>query len=126
MMFEHDLKSHLQAGAGVSALVADRIFPLRLKDGGALPAVTYQVIYGATANSLDGFTSGMVNYQVQLDCWSETYEGALSLAKAVRDRMNTAATAFSAVIRDFPGNDDYEPDTKHYRRILNVSCWHHE
>ncbi len=126
MGFEADLKSHLQGASAVSALVADRIHPQVLPEGSTLPAVTYTAVFGTPQNSLDGFTSTIVNYSVQIDCWAATFDAAAALALAVRARMNTAASSFSTVIREYPLLDDYEPDTKRYRRSLGCSCWHKE
>ena len=126
MSFEAELKSHLQAGAAVTALVADRVHPDVVPEGSSLPVVTYSVIFGAPANCLDGFTGKASNYAVQLDCWAKTHDAAQALALAVRDRMNTAASNFSAYITSFPLVKDYEPDTKRYRYGLQVSCWHKE
>lgn len=126
MSFETDLKTHLQGGASVSALVADRIFPQVVEQGAAMPAVTYTLVFGAPISSLDGFTSTIAQYAVQLDCWAKTHDAAAALALAVRDRMNTAASSFSAVITQDPLIQDYEPDTKRYRHALQVSCHHKE
>lgn len=124
--FEHDFKAHLQAASSVSAIVGEKIFPEVIPQGVSVPAIVYTVIFGEPRNSLDGFTSGLINYQVQVDCWCSTYEQALRLAHAVRDQVNTAYATFKTVIREFPGQSDYEPDTKRYRRMLYLSCWHHE
>ena len=125
MTFETDLKSHLQSDASIAALVNDRIHPRKLKDGESLPVVIYSIIFGETQNSLDGFTSGVVRYRVQVDCWSSIADDANELALAVRDRMNVAASTFKSFIIS-SAIDDYEQDTKRYRRTLEFSCLHTE
>lgn len=126
MSFESELKGHLQGGASVVALVVDRITPVKLADGSAMPAVVYSIIFGNTENSLDGFTSNIVRYRVQIDCWGNLFREVVELALAVRDRMNAPPAAFTCTILSFPGFDTFEEETKKYRRTLEFSCEHRE
>lgn len=126
MSFEADLKAHLQGASAVSALVADRIYPVVVKEGAAMPAISYLLPFGAPENCLDGFTSGLASYSVQIDCWANTHDEATRLAAAVRDRMSTAASTFAGVVNQFPLLDDYESDTKRYRRSIGWSGKHKE
>jgi hypothetical protein len=121
MSFESDLKAHLQAGSAVSALVADRIHPGIVPEGSSLPVVTYTHAFGAPEICLDGFTSGVTRYAMQFDCWALTYDEVVALALAVRDRLNTAASTFAVALTEFPSFDDYEPDTKRYRRSIGAA-----
>lgn len=123
MSFEADLKSHLQGDASIVALVADRIYPGIVEEGAnRMPAVVYSLPFGAPENCLDGFTSGVSSYEVQLDCYALTYDETIRLALAVRDRMATAAAqTFACIVTQFPLIDDYEPDTKRYRRSIGCS-----
>ena len=125
MSFESELKTHLDV-ASVTTHVNDRITPVKLKDNSAMPAAVYSIIFAETQNSLDGFTSGVVRYRVQVDCWGSTFTSQVApLALAIRDRMNVDATNFKSVIIG-SALDDYEPETKRYRRTLEFSCWHTE
>lgn len=124
--FVEDFKAHLQADASVVAVVSNRIYPQIVPDRGSIPALTYKVIVGEPANSLDGFTSGMVHYLLQVDCWARSFESARSLALLVRNRVGVKALTFSALVLELPGEDEYEEETKRYRRMLNISCRHHE
>ena len=127
MTFETDLKAHLQADATIVALVADRIFPQIVPEGEAMPALTYTLAFGAPQNSLDGFTSDTTRYVVQLDCWGLTHEARMNLAIAVRNRLGTtASTIKQIVVTEFPIFDDYEPDTKRFRRAIQIAAWHTE
>jgi uncharacterized protein DUF3168 len=126
MSFEADLKAHLQGDATVSATVADRIFPSIVPEGEAMPSITYTHIIGQPENSLDGFTSGLTRYAMQIDCWALTYPAVLALALAVRDRLGTNASTISFVVNEFPLIDDFEPDTKRFRRALGCACWFKE
>lgn len=126
MTFESDLRSHLNVAA-ITSYVGRRIFPSVIPDGETLmPAITYSLITGQPQNSLDGFTSGMTRYVVQIDCWGKTAAAVDSLSVVVRDRMATPAATFRTAITEFPLIDDYEPQTRRYRRSLGCSCLHIE
>lgn len=118
MSFEADLKAHLQAG--LSSLVNDRIYPLLRYSGSTLPALTYSIIADQPQNSLDGFTSGLTKYRVQIDCWAATHPILLTLKSSVKSRMNAAASTFTSIL-EF-GQDVYDEETKLYRSILDFSC----
>lgn len=118
MSFEADLKGHLQAS--LASLVADRIYPMFRAPGSTLPALAYQIISDQPQNCLDGFTSGITKYRVQVDCWSTTHAGLVALKAAVKTRMNTTAATFTSIL-EF-GQDVYEEETKLYRSILDFSC----
>lgn len=125
MSFEADLKTHLST-AQIAALAGDRIYPILRPQDAALPAVTYSHVFGRPSNSLDGYTSGLQRFLMQIDCWAKSYSDVIALAQAVRDRMNTSAATFSTVITEYPLIDDYESDTKLFRRSLSVACWYRE
>lgn len=125
MSFDAELRDHLGVAA-VTAYVGQRIRPGILSDGDGMPAITYSLVSGSPQNSLDGFTSHLVRYSVQIDCWAKTLNAVNSLALVVRDRMNVSASGFKTVITDFPLLDDYENDTRRFRRSLACACWHTE
>jgi hypothetical protein len=83
MGLETGLRALLAADPGVSALVADRIRPLRLAQGETYPAITYQRIACSPRSTLDGAT-GRLRSVVQATCWAESYLEAHALADAVR------------------------------------------
>lgn len=123
MTFESDLKAHLQEDAEISELVADRIYPLIIHEGKTVPAITYTQPSGQPLNSLDGYTSGKRRIDLQIDCWSLSFTTLARLADAVRDRMGMAAANFTPLVTQYPLLEDYEADTKRYRRSIGVSCW---
>jgi hypothetical protein len=124
--FEDDFKAHLQADAALLALVGPKIFPLVIPQGGNVPAITYTVVDGEPRNSLDGWTSNLTNYHVQVDCWAASYETAKVMARLVRNRANLVANNFRSVIIRFPAEIHFEDGTKRYRRMIELSCWHNE
>jgi hypothetical protein len=122
LSFEADLKSHLSGSGGLVALVADRITPVLAKEGSAVPRVTYTLIANDPQSNLDGMDSQLREIHVQIDCWALTYSEVLSMFDAIRTRMDTAASTFKSVALPSVG-DDYEPDTRLYRRMLEFVCW---
>lgn len=126
MSFESEFKGHLQGDATIAGFVGERIHPLIVPEGSAFPVITYTLVFGEPQNSLDGFTSGLRRVSVQIDCWSRTFDRTKDVAEAVVSRLNTAASAFKSVVTEYPTLDDYEPDTKIYRRSIGASCWFSE
>lgn len=124
MNFEDELRAHLIGDATLTALVGERIYPIVRKESSALPALTYLVVIDDAATGLDGFTSGLSNVRVQIDCWALTHREAIALGKIVRNRMFVAATNFKTARSD--GQDLFEDDTRIYRRSLDFSVWFSE
>lgn len=123
MSFEADLKGHLQGSSALTALTADRISPTLREEGTAVPAVTYDVISVDPHNNLAGRDSSLRNYRVQIDCWARTHADALAMFDAIRARMGVSAATFSSVVLATM-IEDFEPDTKLYRRSQDFSCWY--
>jgi hypothetical protein len=96
MTLEEGLRAALAADAGIAALVAGRIRPLRLAQGEAYPALTYQRIAGTPRSTLDGAT-GRLRSLVQVTCWAETYLGAKQLAATVRAFATDATGTWGTV-----------------------------
>lgn len=124
MSFESELKTHL-GDASITALVQDRVYPLTRPQDAAVPAVTYQQITLDPHMNLGGIDASLRQVRLQIDCWALTFDAAAALALAVRDRMNTAASNFRSVLLS-GGLDDYESDTRLYRRMMEFNCWFHE
>ena len=123
MSFEADLKAHLQASAALVALVADRITPVIREEGAAVPAVSYQIVASDPMANLDSMDTALRNIRLQLDCWSRAHSDVVAMADAIRTRMDTAAATFASVALPTLV-DDYESDTRLYRRMLELSCWY--
>jgi hypothetical protein len=123
MTFEADLKTHLAADSGITALVSDRIYPMVVPQGAAMPALTFQHIGGQPMTNLAGGDGNLLNYRVQINCWSDTYLQAQALAELVRTRLQTAASTFKAVATLVP-QDTFEPDPKRFGVYLDFSFWY--
>ena len=110
--------------AGVSALVSNRINPLRLPQGSAFPAVVYsEVSINATptkdSNSRLDFT------RVQIDCLALTYEDASELADAVRDALNVVTpgeyNGVNVFYIEFDNEQEFVDDAANFDGVVQVS-----
>lgn len=79
--------ARLSGAAAVAALVGARIHPLEVPQASTFPAVTYQQVSGPRDHSSRGPT-GTANLRVQVDCWAESYDGAIAVAKVVREALD--------------------------------------
>lgn len=84
---EEGLNTHLRASAAVTALVSNRIRPIRrrAKDGTG-DAITYRRKRGGFQHDLSGGT-GRVHAIVEISCWSQDYDDAKAIAEAVRNEL---------------------------------------
>lgn len=81
------IRAALLADAAVMALCGTRLYPVRLPQAGALPAVVLHLISGVSDQATAGPT-GPVERRLQIDCWGERYGDAAGLATAVRRRLD--------------------------------------
>lgn len=82
-MIHEAVYSRLKNNAGVSAIVAARVYPQKASQGVTLPCVVYQRI-GTSDRLL--FHSGVTKTALsrfQVDCWAKTPAVALQLSQAV-------------------------------------------
>lgn len=90
-----------------------------------MPAATYQTVGGAPANVFET-AAPADNERLQIDCWSESYDQAQSVADAIRAAVEdpNAQTSYGVGIQivSFNGHD-YESDTKRYRVSFDLSIW---
>ena len=112
--------SYLLADRAVSELVGTRLYPERFPAGATMPVVTYQRIFGAEEINHDG-PSGLARARLQLDCWSESYGGAVALGKAVTSALRNYPGARIINVMDLP-----EPKVALRRRMVEVSAWDQE
>lgn len=126
MSFEADLKAHLQGSSAITDLVVDRIFPVIRPEREAVPAITYTAPPPDQVSHLGGRASTLRNFRLQVDLWARAHSQVVALDAAVRARMDTAATTFRAVLIAGSGLEDYESETKLYRRMIEFSCWFNE
>lgn len=104
----------LKADTTVTALVAGRIYPLRLAQGAALPAIAYQKISDPSAGSLRACALPRVA-RVQISLFARTYAELDALDEAVQAVLNEHPTPL-ATIAYLDGHDLFEDPTEVYFR----------
>jgi hypothetical protein len=127
-MIEYDLKDYLLEQPAISALIGDRVYPVRLPQGVTLPAVTYQRVAGGEDLTHSG--AGPARALVQVDCWANGYDAALTLAAAVRAALaghrGAMGTARYVAVRIVNAIDLPEPEPVLGRRTLEVALMYEE
>ena len=115
MSFAAEFKSALQGNAALSALVADRIQPVKLDKGTELPAVVYTVVSNVAQNVLNGDAPGLRILRVQVDSYATGYDAAHAIADAVMAAL--PANGASLKCLEIDRNDLFEEQ----RRLHRVS-----
>lgn len=118
MSVESDLTAWLKAQPALTALISDRVYPLRLPDDVVLPAVTYRLVSSVPEGGLS--EDAIDQDRFQLDCWAESFLTCIEIAGEVH-------TAFAytrppgGIDRILPNGrtDFYEEASLLYRRSLD-------
>lgn len=115
MSIQQTVKAALDA-ANTSA--GTRIYPVRAPDSPTLPFVVYAVVANAPENVLSG-PPPIDSTRLQIDVYDRTYAGMQTLSDAVRAAMQSAVAGSILELEI----DNYEPDTRLYRRVLDYTIW---
>ena len=81
------LRSFLLGSAPIAAVVASRVYPIKLPAGTTGASVVYSRVSGGGDYHLQGI-SGFANQRFQIDAWAPTADAATSLADMIRDRID--------------------------------------
>lgn len=111
--------------------VGERIYPLTLPKGAALPALVYQLIPSdgplhshSDAHTGEGASSMFNRVRVQFSCWAGDYDAA----EALGDELMAALDGFRGLWGDVPigsvlfegPQDDHDPNTFTWRRLVDA------
>ncbi|NCQ29161.1 MAG: DUF3168 domain-containing protein [Armatimonadetes bacterium] len=99
-----------------------RLYPSVAPYGVTSPYAVYSRITSVEDISLDtnGGTGNAKNTRLQIDIWALTHLECIDKAEAVKTLLNGWSTENTILSEQ----DDYEPDTKLYRVIIDISIWH--
>jgi hypothetical protein len=129
MSLESELYARLSGYGGLSALVGTRIYPVRLPQNVALPAVTFQKVTAIRPSNF-GVDTGDVRYRIQIDCWASAMPGETAGANKVAAQVRAALKRYrGGNIQDcFLENeqDFYDDSAELYRVILDFVVWFKE
>jgi hypothetical protein len=116
-----------ESGTNTQAAVDDRVYPLRLPEKCLLPAIAYQRVAASRNYTFDPYeeTSAFVTARVQFSCWSNSALEAMNVGEAVLLDLSGYGGDMSGVLVGSSFSelerDDYEPDVKLYRRLLDFA-----
>ena len=125
MLTEEVLFAYLSATVGISSLVGNRIYPLRLPDEVAMPAMVYSKVDCTRAVAHSG-SAKLAEARFQLDCYSDDYLQAKRLARAVSDNLHGHKDLnIQAAFADNE-NDGFESAGSIFRVRVDIILWHKE
>lgn len=81
------LRSFLLGSTEIAAVVAARVYPIKLPQGTTAASIVYNRISGAGDYHMQGL-SGFAKHRFQIDAWAPTAEVASTLADLIRDRID--------------------------------------
>lgn len=114
------LHSRLTSHTGTAALVATRVYPVIAPQDAVYPCVVYQRVSGTEQR---GSTS-MREARYQVSAWAESFAGAQALATQIRAALEEWSAygggVFVRMARIVNEIDDWEPDERLYRTIIDV------
>jgi hypothetical protein len=101
---EEAIRARLLATAGVTALVASRVYCGSRPQGGALPDVIINLASDEPVYTDDG-EAGLVNTRLEIDCWGTTYGSAKDTARTVIASLSAfvgtvSGTVFQNILLD--------------------------
>lgn len=113
---ELQLKTVLGAAGGVTALVADRVFPDEAPDGTALPCVAYR----RSDTEFFGTLSGEIGAtRALMDCWC--LASSRGAAEEVANAVVAASAAAKFVVQS--RHSEYDSDGELWAAIVGVNIW---
>lgn len=128
-LLETALVSALEDHPGLGDLIGDKIYPLMVPQGIALPAVTYRRVSGERIHAMVD-DPGLASPRIQVDAWGATYASAKAVAEQVIACLQRwSGTVETVIIQDtyFQGDTDiYDPDTERWQISMDFIIWHLE
>lgn len=81
------LRSFLLGAPAIAAVVAERVYTIKLPQGTTLASIVFNRISGGGDYHMQGL-SGFAQHRFQIDAWAPTADAAASLADLIRDRID--------------------------------------
>ena len=129
MTIEEGLSAYILSSPAITSLIGDRVFPMSLPGGSALPALTYQVISDPPNTVLKG-ESKKRHPRIQLSCWSNSYGSAKQLANLIRRQVAGYSKVFGTVnvgAALYRGSNDlYSPEYSLFHVPVDFEIWYDE
>lgn len=116
-MIVFDVYQYLSKNPEIKAMVGGRIYPLKLPQTPAYPAITYFQVSDPGINTKQGRYGGKP--RVQISCWAKKYTEAKILAQKVIEAMSKY-TKENINVNEF---DTYEDEADIYQVPLDFIIW---
>ena len=124
MNLNTEVYRQLSSHAGLSALIATRIYPLPGPQGATRPYVTYQRITTVPTYTHDGPSLDAIgNDIVQFDCYADDQDQARAVAVQVKSALDNWSSpgVHRAFIQD--DRDFYDDEVKLQRVSVDAEIW---
>ncbi len=112
-MIEATLYTALSASA-VTAICDSRIYPLTLPTDCTLPAIDYKFVGGSNVPTFDSM--GAQRYRVEVNCWGDTYAGAVTLRNGVVKALSGYTSGSTSISYLMP-QDFFDSNLRQYRAM---------
>lgn len=118
------VKAALAADTQVAAAVGARVYPLRLPQNVAFPAVVLGEVSNVPANTLAGLAGATTTTRLQVDVYAKSYPEAASVTQLIDAALARlrgpapALTVWREVSRDL-----FDDELALYRRSSDFSVW---
>lgn len=121
MSVETRVVAVLRAAAAVTNIIgsgdACRLYPNKMKQDAAVPALVYQRVAVGPVNSLDGDNSNLDRVRFQLTSVGATYASAKNLAAAARSALAASGALLETEL------DLYDDETQRHLVISDFYLW---
>jgi hypothetical protein len=108
----------VEVGTVVGGMANGNIFPYRLPEGTAFPAVDFVYFEGSPIQSQ---TSYFRNPRLRFGIWAQTFDDMLTIFHSLLDLLDHHTGTFSAL---FEGAQDIpDPETGLFHRIVDFYLW---
>lgn len=125
MSLGEELVTVLSANVALAAMVSTRVYPSRMPDECAKPAVVYTVVSDVPAASLNGaLVDATGAARVQVDSYARTYREAHAVAEAVRGAigdLRTPSPGLSSWLEN--ARDLFDNETQLHRVTQDFTVW---
>lgn len=127
---ETALHTRLAGFAGLTALVAQRIYATKPPQNATYPAVSHFGLPGQKYSAM-GADAAVASRRFQVSSWGDTKSAALDVATQVRKALQRfRGTSDGIVVQDVfvvsDGLDLYEPDTFKHQIVQEYLMWYVE
>lgn len=127
MSIEAGLVAHLKTHPGVSALAGSRVYPLKIPQNAAFPALAYRLVSNPHEEAHDR-DPGLARARFQIDVLARSYNNAIAVRDAIRVSLKGLRGQLGTVpvqaVHWLSHWDDYDEDLHLYRQSMDIRIWH--